>query len=466
MKTSAGRVARTTAFKLSAIYLAVFTAFALIFVLSIGFAANRLLNQQLAEAVEEEILSLAEPWNEGGVVGLLGAIENRGSRPGAELYLLVDNLGRRAAGNVTRVAGDLLARAVQEPITTTYVDPEGAERLAVVRAVRLSGGYTLLVGRDIAENRRFGGIIRGSLVLAGALLIGLGAVSWFFVNRRVLRRIDSVSAATQRIMAGDLTGRLEVTGTGDEFDRLAASVNAMLERIEHLLDGLKTVSDNIAHDLKTPLTRMRNRIEAALAAPPDRDGERAVLHAAIEDADQLIRTFNALLMIARIEAGAPDGAMGEVDLAAIVRDAAELYEPVAEEAGAVMTVSAEEPLQVRGNRELLGQAVANLLDNAVKHTARVSADAPPAHVAVRARKEGGAALVEVADNGPGIPEADRSRVLERFVRLEASRSKPGTGLGLSLVAAVVKLHDGTMTLGDNGPGLSVALRLPLGGTRP
>ncbi|MCW5695257.1 MAG: HAMP domain-containing histidine kinase [Bauldia sp.] len=455
--TPVARIAKTTAFKLSAVYLLVFSAFALIFVFSISYTASEVLNGQLADSVEEEILNLADPWNDGGVYALIAAIQERSSRPGAALYLLVDPMGRLLAGNVTRVSGDLLADAVRGPITTVYFDTAENQREAVIRAVRLGGGYTLLVGRDIAESERFGSVIRTALILAGALLIALAMGSWFFVSRRVLKRIDAVSDATRRIMAGDLSGRLEVLGTDDEFDRLAASLNAMLERIEHLLSGLRSVSDNIAHDLKTPLTRMRNRIETALGAAPDSDAQRAVLQDTIDEADQLIRTFNALLMISRIEAGAPQEARELVDLAVVAADVGELYGPAAEEAGATLTVSAEGPLNVRGNRELLGQALANLIDNALKYAGGAGREP---RIAVTAARDGGDVVVTVTDNGPGIPERDRERVFGRFVRLEESRSTPGTGLGLSLVAAVVTLHGGTVTLGDAAPGLAVAIRLP------
>ncbi len=225
--------------------------------------------------------------------------------PGASLYLLADPSGHILAGNVTQVSTATLSRAIQEPIELGYQTQQGEEKLARIQVVRLTGGMLLLVGRDLAEREHFTIIIRYALIIAAVLLIGLAAISWFFVSRRVLKRIDSISATTRQIMTGDLTGRLEVTGTGDEFDRLAASLNVMLERIEMLLRGLKEVTDNIAHDLKTPLTHMRNRIEIALAERGNDDEQRDVMRATIDDADQLLSTFNALLTIARLEAGTP-----------------------------------------------------------------------------------------------------------------------------------------------------------------
>lgn len=458
-----GRFFNTTAFRLSAIYLAGFSVFAVLFVVYISYATDQLLARQLRETIDTEIRSLAEQAGTGGIGAVVAGVDRRSRRPGASLYLIVDVTGRIVAGNIAEVPAAVLDRADEEPFTVGYVREEGetAERLAMVRVVSMPGGLTMLVGRDIAERERFREIIGQSIAWAAALLLVLGAISWFFVSRRVLSRIDSVSATSRRIMDGDLTGRLEVTGSGDEFDRLAASLNAMLERIEGLMRGLKEVSDNIAHDLKTPLTRLRNRVESTLGGSDDPAAYRAALESTIEDADQLIRVFNALLIIAQVEAGTPDKAGERVDVAEIVRDVAELYEPAAESAGGELTAKADGPLFVRGNRELIGQAIANLIDNALKYGSRDGEGSAGAHVAVAAEREGDRIVITVADDGPGIAAKDRERVLERFVRLEESRSAPGSGLGLSLVAAVARLHGGEIALLDNLPrGLRVVLRLP------
>lgn len=456
-----GKVLRTTAFKLSAIYIAVFSAFSLFFILYITYTTDILLNQQLRETIATELLGLSDQYRFGGLPAVVDVIEQRSHQPGASLYLVTDPNGRHLAGNVAEVSSELLRSVGVDPIVVTYHRyADDSEGTAMVQVVRLQTGFILLVGRDIGEREQFRQIIGSALLWALALMIGLALISYIFVSRRVLKRIDSLSATSRRIMAGDLSGRLEVTGSGDEFDRLAGSLNAMLDRIETLLYGVKDVSDNIAHDLKTPLTRLRSRVEAVLAGDPDPARYRAALEATIEESDQLIRTFNALLMIARVEAGSPDGAMAEVDAAEIVRDVAELYEPVAEAEGAALVVDAPAPVVIKASRELLGQAVANLLDNAIKHGA--PADGGPRRVSVSTARDGAFAVIRVADSGPGIPDGDRERVLQRFVRLEKSRSQPGSGLGLSLVAAVVRLHNGTIELGDAGPGLAVTLRLPAG----
>ncbi|SDB31745.1 ATP-binding protein [Bauldia litoralis] len=459
--TALGKVVRTTAFKLSAIYIAVFSIFAVSFVLYISYSANVLLNDQIRATIAAEIRGLAEQGRTGGIAAIFQTIEERSHQPGASLYLITDVNGRILTGNISQVPADIFERSGIGPITVTYERNigEGSRHVAMVQVLRLPGGFWMLVGRDIGEHEQFREIIGRALAWAAALMIGLAVLSWFFVSRRVLKRIDSVSDTSRRIVAGDLSGRLEVTGTGDEFDRLAESLNAMLARIEHLLYGLKDVSDNIAHDLKTPLTRLRSRVEGVLAGPADIDTYRDALESTIEESDHLIKTFNALLMIARTEAGSADGAMSEVEAGAIVRDVAELYEPVAEEEGGDLTVSVSEPVTLKASRELLGQALANLIDNALKYA---KGDAGrPLKIVVSSAREGSDLVLRVADNGVGVPEADRERVLQRFVRLEASRSQSGSGLGLSLVAAVARLHHGTIELGDNHPGLVVTIRLPI-----
>ncbi|HEY5081772.1 MAG TPA: HAMP domain-containing sensor histidine kinase [Bauldia sp.] len=461
--TGLGKVVRTTAFKLSAIYIAVFSIFSVFFVLYISYSTNVLLNQQLRETIATELLGLSDQYRVGGLPAVVDVIEQRAHQPGASLYLVTDVSGRILAGNVTEVSSYVLSRSGTEPIVVRYARYSGdvGQRTAMVQVVRLQGGFLLLVGRDIGERDQFRQIVSRALVWALVLMIGLALLSYIFVSRRVLKRIDSLSATSRHIMLGDLSGRLEVTGSGDEFDRLAGALNAMLDRIERLIYGVKDVSDNIAHDLKTPLTRLRNRVEQALGARPDTDGYRAALEATIEESDQLIKTFNALLMIARIEAGSPDGATTEVDAAAIAHDVAELYEPVADVTGIDLVVEAPQPILIEASRELLSQGLANLVDNAIKHGAPADGEARRLRIAISAAREGDTLVLRVADNGPGVPPEDRERVLQRFVRLEKSRSQPGSGLGLSLVAAVARLHHGTIELGDGNPGLVVTMRLPL-----
>jgi signal transduction histidine kinase len=304
-----------------------------------------------------------------------------------------------------------------------------------------------------------------------AIVIVLGILGGLFVSRRVLRRVEAMTGTAQTIMAGDLTGRLPVIGSGDEFDRLALNLNGMLTRIESLMRGLKEVTDNVAHDLKTPLTRLRNRCEAALRSAKSEAEFRKVLEQTIEESEGLIRTFDALLMIARAESGEVREGMAEFDAAEVARDVSELYEPLAEDKGLTLEVEAKQRAAVKGNRELLSQALANLVDNAIKYAAPV--EKPPGAVngkrsgiKVTADAEADRIVLTVSDRGPGIPSDDRSRVMDRFVRLERSRSLPGSGLGLSLVSAVARLHGGELRLEDNAPGLRAQITLPRAAAPP
>ncbi len=455
------RLFRTTAFKLTGIFLAVFTIFAVFLIGTIASNMNAILETQMGAAVDSELRAMTLQYQAGGMPLLTRVIEFRSRQPGASLYFATDSAGKRIAGNVETVPVAILDQAGSDAQVVPYMwrDEQGSQRshTALVRVVQFPDGVRVLVGRDVSERDALIRVVQRSLILTVALMLILGVIAWIFVSRRVLKRIDSIAETSQRFVAGDLAGRLEVTGTGDEFDRLAESLNTMLARIERLMLGLKQVSDNIAHDLKTPLTRMRNRVERALAQGRSEPEYRDALHATIEEADQLIRTFNALLLIARAEAGAPATEFADFDAARVARDVLELYEPVAEEAGVTLRIESAGPIMVRANRELVSQALANLVDNAIKY-ADEGNEKPEVTISVSEDK--GVATFRVADNGAGIAEADRPRVTERFVRLEESRSKPGAGLGLSLVSAVAQLHGGKLELSDNAPGLAAILTVP------
>jgi signal transduction histidine kinase len=474
-----GKLLRTTAFKLSLFYLVVFGSFAGILLGYFAWNTSRLITEQITETIDAEINGLSEAYSQGGIRRLVLIIDARSRRPGSSLYLVTTPAGEGLAGNVGSLQPGILDRPGLTETTYRRLDEaEEAEHNALVRVVRLSGGFRLLVGRDLDERERLYDIMYAAGRWSAAIVVVLGLLGGFFVARRVLKRVDAMTGTTRTIMHGDLTGRLPVAGSGDELDRLAEALNAMLERIEALMHGLREVSDNIAHDLKTPLTRLRNRAEEALRLAKGEDNFRSALENVLEESDGLIRTFNALLMIARAESGEARDGMSEFDAAEIVQDVAELYEPVADEKGLALKVEAEGPLPVIGNRELVSQALANLLDNAIKyaaprHAAPALAPAPgdiipeaapagedPPEIVVSARRDAQHILISVADAGPGIPAADRGRVVERFVRLEQSRSLPGSGLGLSLVSAVAHLHRGELRLEDNAPGLKAVLMLP------
>jgi signal transduction histidine kinase len=248
---------------------------------------------------------------------------------------------------------------------------------------------------------------------------------------------------------------MPVVGTDDEFDRLSRNLNDMLNQIDRLMTGMREVSDNVAHDLRSPLTRLKSRLELTLFGHGNPEQYRQAIEQAVQETDKILSTFNALLSIAQAEGGAARGEMEAIDMATLCADVAELYEPLAEAKQLALTANLADSAPIKGNRHLLFQAVTNLVDNAIKYSA------PGGAVSLSVAIAGDDVEIVVADRGPGIPEADRERVLQRFVRLEQSRTTPGNGLGLSLVTAVITLHDGALVLGDNQPGLMATLRLPL-----
>ena len=467
--TALGKLFRTTTFKLTLVYLTVFALFAVFLLAYFAFNTRRLITDQINETVDAEITGLSEQYRQGGIRRLVVVIDARARRPGSSLYLVTTFAGEALAGNVTALEPGILDNPGWIETAYRRLDeaegPGHPEHHALVRVFQLPGGFRLLVGRDLDERERLYHIILDAGRWSIAIVIILGLAGGLFVTRRVLRRVDAMTETTRTIMAGDLGERLPVAGTGDELDRLAENLNVMLERIEALMHGLKEVSDNIAHDLKTPLTRLRNRSEQALRTANSEAEYRAAIEATIEESDGLIATFNALLMIARAESGQARDDMSEFDAAEIAHDIGELYEPLAEEKGIALKVEADTAAPVKGNRELVSQALANLVDNAIKyaepHDLLVNGAMP--EIVVRALGQGDRILLTVADSGPGIPEADRTRVVERFVRLEQSRSQPGSGLGLSLASAVARLHGGELTLEDNHPGLKSVIALPRGG---
>lgn len=446
---------RTTAVRLSALYLALFAICAVVLVFYVTAMSGNLLREQTRDAVIAELQFLSRGYETGGITRLVRMVDRRSRQPGAGLYTIAAPTGEILAGNVASLQPGTLDREGWTSIPfryDRYTDGEAADErdhAALAQIVFLPNGMRLLVGRDLGQPEQFRALVRQALVVALAIM-GLGALAiWFFIGRRALQRIDRMGQASHKIIAGDLGQRLPVGGSGDEFDRLSESLNAMIARIETLNEGLRQVSDNIAHDLKTPLTRLRNRAESALASAEGEEGYRRAMESVIEESDQLIRTFNALLMIARVEAGSSVAEFSDVSLSDIVADAVELYEPVAEDVRVVLSTDIAPGLMVKGNRELIGQALANLIDNAIKYAAPDGTVRTTGTIRVLAHSgEGGDPVIAVIDDGPGIPAEKREEAVRRFVRLDHSRTKPGTGLGLSLVDAVMALHGGRLELDD------------------
>jgi len=468
--TAFGKLIRTTAFRLTLVYLFLFALFAASLLGYFAWNTRRLITEQIATTVNAETGEIGDIFGRRGLRGLVLTIENRALRPGANLYLVTTPAGQAIAGNVGSLAPGVMAtNGWSETAYRRLDEQDTADHFALVRVTELPSGFRLLIGRDLEERRRLFGIVAKAAQWSVLIVVVLGLGGGIFVARRVLRRIDAMTGTTRRIMAGDLSGRLPVGRSGDELDRLAENLNAMLERIEALMTGLKEVSDNIAHDLKTPLTRLRNRAEEALAKSGTEAEYRLALERTIEESDGLIRTFNALLMIARAESGQARGNMDDFDAADVARGIHELYEPLAEDGDLPLRVKTA-PAPLHGNRELISQALANLVENAIKYGKPVSAaqplsaeavaDADRKEILIEARREGDRVLLSVTDHGPGIPVADRKHAVERFVRLEASRTQPGSGLGLSLASAVATLHGGDLRLDDAHPGLVATLAIP------
>ncbi len=452
------KIFRTSTFRLSAIYLVFFAVSVAAILGYVYWNTAGLIERQTDATIRAEIQALADQYRNFGLNGVAETVRRRSSERTAGVYILAAGGGRRIAGNLEEVPEHVGEDSgwIEFPIKVNIAG-RTQDRTARAFHTDLSGDYELVVGRDIGEMKQFGDIIRRTMISALLIALVLGLGGGFLMSRNFLNRVDAITGASRAIMAGSLSSRMPVTGTNDELDRLAVSLNEMLEQIERLMIGLKDVSSNVAHDLKTPLTRMRARVESALRGD-SQDDYRAALEQTIGESEQLLKTFDALLSIARTESGQSREMFQLVDAGPLVADVAELYQPTLEEAGGSLTLSVADGLHVLADRQLLAQAVSNLIDNAIKYG--VADTAKAARIEVRAESGEGVVTISVGDHGLGVPEADRARVLDRFVRLEKSRSKPGNGLGLSLVSGVMRLHGGSIRLLDNEPGLRVELVFP------
>ena len=455
--TGRAKLLRTSTFRLAALYLILFAVSVGALLGYVYWNTAVLLQEQTDYTIQAEVQALADQYQLRGLNGILDTVQRRSKDENGAVYLLAGPAGQRIAGNLTDMP-------VVPTGDTSWIEfPLGVQNGAtrenhVARAfyTELAGGFKLVVGRDVQSLRQFADIIRQTILYALAIALVLGLGGGLLMSRNFLKRVDAITEASRTIMAGNMSGRMPVTGSNDELDRLALALNEMLDQIESLMAAMKEVSSNVAHDLKTPLTRIKARVEAALRSSSEEE-YRAALENTVDESDRLLETFNALLSIARAEAGQARSGLVAIDVGELIGDVVELYEPMAEEEGGTLSSSAAPGLTVLGDRQLLAQALTNLLDNALKYGAR--AGGTP-EITVTGAQEGDRVVITVADHGAGIPEEDRGRVTERFVRLDASRSKPGNGLGLSLVSGVMKLHKGTLLLEDNVPGLKAKLVLP------
>ena len=447
-------VFRTQAFRIIAIYLGIFAISTLALVGFVYWNTALVLDRQNDETIEAEITGLVEQYQRQGLPGLSDVIIGRSVRGQQGLYLLANNDRRVIAGNldtwpqVQEADNGLVEFAYERRIGGV---PE--LRRARGRIFTLAQGFFLLVARDVHERRELEELFTTMLLWGSGLMIVLGLAGGVVISRNFLARLDVINRTSRQIMRGDLSQRVPVSRAGDEFDVLSGHLNRMLDRIERLLHGMREVSDNVAHDLRSPLNRLRNRLEmASMRHPADSETARDI-DAAVQETDRLIATFNSLLLIAEAEAGSVRESMETFGLGDVIEGIGELYGPLADEKS--LRFDVHEPAItaiILGNRNLISQAVANLVDNAIKYTPEGGS------VAVALEQSPDGPQLVVSDNGPGIPAEERKRVTERFVRLESSRNSPGTGLGLSLVAAVARLHDAELMLEDNRPGLRAVLR--------
>ncbi len=447
-------VFRTQAFRIIAIYLGIFAISTLALVGFVYWNTALVLDRQNDETIEAEITGLVEQYQRQGLPGLTDVIIGRSVRGQQGLYLLANNDRRVIAGNldtwpqVQATDNGLVEFAYERRIGNA---PE--LRRARGRIFTLAQGFYLLVARDVHERRELEALFTTMLLWGSGLMIVLGLAGGVVISRNFLARLDVINRTSRQIMRGDLSQRVPVSRAGDEFDVLAGHLNRMLDRIERLLHGMREVSDNVAHDLRSPLNRLRNRLEmAAMRHPNDSETARDI-DAAVQETDRLIATFNSLLLIAEAEAGSVRESMETFSLGEVIEGIGELYGPLADEKRLSFQVNKPAiTATIRGNRNLISQAVANLVDNAIKYTPEGGS------VVVGLEQVPDGPQLVVSDSGPGIPAEERLRVTERFVRLESSRNSPGTGLGLSLVAAVARLHEAEFVLEDNRPGLRAVLR--------
>ena len=430
----------------------------LVFVLSVSVIAwvaevtvTSALERQARDRVETEAASLMTEYLRHGLAGLRSTIDERSSAAKRRLqYAIIDAQGQAIVGD--RYLAEFARTSGSGAQLVQRYNGQNATDQILVASRSLDNGFRLAIADNLESVEDVENVVLNGffVALALALLLGLGAGALF--TRSLLRRVDSVTRTAEAIIAGDLSQRIALTGSGDDFDRLSTTLNLMLDKIQDLLENLRQVTNDIAHDLRTPLARLRQRLEdARVSASAPADYELAI-DRAIAEADTLLDTFSALLRIAQIEAGVRRSSFRSVDLSEVMRRVAEAYGPALEDSGRVLVTDISERITIPGDAELLVQLFANLVDNALRHTPNGTT------VTMRLSRVGGGTCAEISDNGPGIPEDERSRVFRRFYRLERSRTTPGSGLGLSLVAAIVELHDATVEISDNAPGMKLILR--------
>ena len=454
------KLLRSTSVRLALGYAMLFVVSSLLLVGLLWWRTAGYLDRETAEVIRADTQLIKDDLRYRGPSGAAETIQERISEvgDGSAVYLLADSTLKPIAGNLQAwpVAVKTKPGWYQVPLVRN-------DRLRVmqIEEVGLPGGFHLLVGRDIQDRAEVRALIVDGLGWAAGGAFVLAIAGGLLVRRAVLQRVEVINRTAGAIVRGDLSRRLPTRDTADEFDQLAQTINMMLQQIESLIEGVRNTSNAVAHDLRTPLTELRTQLEELIRVRPSREAMLEGIHEAVVDIDRVIGIFNALLRLVEIDSGMRRSGFRRVDLTSIATEVAELYGPLIEEKKAALDVNVGNGLVVNGDPHLLAQAVGNLVDNAVKYT--------PCHGAVSLRIErcnDREIDIVVADNGPGITDADKPRVTQRFYRCGTGGETAGTGLGLSLVQAVARLHDGSLTFTGNHPGLKVSLKLPAAPTIP
>lgn len=454
MSVNPARLVFSSSFRLTLLYAALFSVSTLLLFGVMYWTATKYMEDQLDAGIVAELTSLRQDAHASGPGHIAELIADRGRAPGTRgyLYLLLDSEGKRVAGNLPALAATPGWLDLPMPGTG---DEEGHGLHAL--ADRLDDGSILLVGQDIYRLDEVREVMQRTFGLGFVITLVLAIAGGILVSTGFLRRVETINRISHEIMDGDISRRIPLTGSGDDFDRLSANLNGMLDRIQTLMENLRQVTNDIAHDLRTPLAHLRQRLEKSRLGTADVAAYQAAIDDAITDTDGILETFSALLRIAQIESGIRRAGFSDVDLSAIARSVVEIYRPVAEDRHQTLIDHIADGVSVRGDRQLITQMLVNLVENALNHTPAATT------IVVDVAAGGGAGpRLVVRDDGPGIPEGEHEKVFRRFYRIDSSRTNPGSGLGLSLVAAVAALHQTDVCLGDAAPGLKVELTFPWG----
>lgn len=451
------RLFKSSTFKLALIYMALFSMSVLLLLGFIYWSTAGYMVRQTEATIDAEIIGLADRYDWGGIKGLSDVISERISRQAVRrsLYLLTDEKFNPLLGNLESWPKGQTSDQEWLSFHIESNDSQDTEHhKALARVFPLQGSFHLLVGRDVHDLEEIQKLIREALFWGLMMTLVLALAGGTMMSRTMMHKIEIINDTCHMIMDGDLTQRIPRTGGDDDFDKLVGTLNRMLDQLEVLMQGVKQVTNNIAHDLRTPLSRLRRRLDMLRQNGLSPDDHEDLLEQTICEADGLLATFKALLRISEVESGSRRGDFKNVDIAALLDDLIELYEPLSEEKGQTIVADKQSVQPIQGDRDLLFQVFSNVLDNAIKYTPasgfiRISVNDQPNQV-----------QISICDTGPGIPVEAQEKVFDRFFRLEESRSSPGNGLGLSLVAAIVHLHYGQVELADNNPGLKLRIKLP------